>query len=109
MKSFLTSSDQRSMPRFDGADPNVAIGQVFVDDDKCSGCKLCVETCPGKALQLVGKTQVSMVSDAPVPCIACGDCVAICQPAAITLVKPHVYGGYFKSLHRGVTCMPRRF
>lgn len=109
MSSFITRSDKRRVPRLDGLGDDTNMGLVSADDDKCTGCNLCVETCPGNALELVGKTHVRMVQGGLVPCVSCGDCVAICQPGALTLERPHVYGGYFKFLHRGEMTLPRRF
>jgi len=57
-------------------DPVTAV----VDTDKCIGCKLCVETCPSKAIS-VEKT--AMVDEAS--CKGCGTCAAACPVDAIDM------------------------
>jgi ferredoxin len=57
---------------------------------------------------LRGDNHVRMIEADVVPCIACGDCIAICEPGAISLVRTHRYGGLYKTLHRGPTSTPRR-
>jgi ferredoxin len=109
MSSFLSKADRARVPRLDGRGGDVCMGEVRADDDKCTGCGLCVAACPGKAIVLRGDNQVRMIEAELVPCIACGDCVAICEPAAIELLRPHAYGGLFKTLHRGGLVPPRRF
>ena len=108
MTTFITSTENRRVPRMDGS-ADVSMGIVVADDDACTGCNLCVETCPGSALTLTGKHQVRMISTDFAPCVSCGDCVAICQPGALSIERPHVYGGFFKTLHRGPMSLPRRF
>ena len=109
MASFISREELKLMPALDGSGAEILMGEIQVDDDKCSNCGLCVQTCPGKALEFIGKSQVGMVHADPVPCVACGDCVAICEPQAISLVRPHRYGGFYKALHRGPATWPRRF
>lgn len=84
-------------------------GVIEADDARCTGCRLCVEVCPGKALELHGRDRVRMIDVALVPCMACGDCVAICEPGALQLSHPQHYTGYSKFLHRGKLSLPRVF
>jgi len=65
-------------------DPFIAV----VDDDKCTGCGLCISECSyDGALTMTdkivnGKTKkVAQVNGAL--CVGCGACVAVCQPRAI--------------------------
>lgn len=57
-------------------DPVVAM----VDQEKCIGCQLCVETCPSKAIS-VDKT--AFVDEAS--CKGCGTCAAACPVDAIDM------------------------
>jgi heterodisulfide reductase subunit A len=65
------------------AEPNVAI----VDEDLCSGCKMCILVCPYKAIETVkeeinGKTVThAKVNEAL--CMGCGACVAACPSGAM--------------------------
>ncbi len=107
--SFITKAERKLVPSLDGRGVTAEAGVVWADDTRCTGCNLCIEICPGSALEMSGKKQVRMISADLVPCMACGDCVAICQPAALRLSAPQRYGGFFRFLHRGRLTFPRRF
>jgi len=51
--------------------------------ERCSGCGLCVEICPYKALELDEKEKVAVVNEAL--CKGCGVCVSSCRANAIDL------------------------
>ncbi len=51
--------------------------------DRCSGCGLCVEVCPYKALELDEKEKVAVINEAL--CKGCGACVSSCRANAIDL------------------------
>ncbi len=51
--------------------------------DRCSGCGLCVEICPYKALELDEKEKVAVINEAL--CKGCGVCVSSCRANAIDL------------------------
>jgi heterodisulfide reductase subunit A len=57
-------------------DPTVA----YVDQDLCIGCKLCVETCPSRAITVKGTAFVDEAS-----CKGCGTCAAACPTDAIKM------------------------
>jgi len=65
------------------AEPNTA----FVDEDLCSGCRLCISICPYKAIESVEevkkdkKTVHAKVNEAL--CMGCGTCVAACPSGAM--------------------------
>ena len=52
-----------------------------VDEDRCSGCRMCNEICPYTAIEFDAETRRSQVISAL--CKACGACVATCPSAAI--------------------------
>jgi ferredoxin len=57
---------------------------ITIDEDKCTGCGLCIPNCPEGALQVIdGK--VRLVSD--LFCDGLGACVGYCPEGAMTLVE----------------------
>jgi heterodisulfide reductase subunit A len=52
-----------------------------VDEDRCSGCRVCNEICPYSAIEFDADARRSHVISAL--CKACGACVATCPSAAI--------------------------
>ena len=107
--SFISRAEKRAMPGLDNTGAPVQTGLVEADDSRCTGCNLCIEVCPGKALEFRGDKTVRMIEVDLVPCMACGDCVAICEPGALRLSEPQRYTGFFKFLHRGSLSLPRVF
>lgn len=57
---------------------------IAIDEDKCTGCGLCVSVCKDFSLEMTdGKIRVS---ETPLfGCIACGHCMAICPAGAIEI------------------------
>jgi heterodisulfide reductase subunit A len=55
-----------------------------VDEDRCSGCRMCENVCEFKAIEMVdedGKIHSRVI---PEVCKGCGVCVATCPSGAIT-------------------------
>jgi heterodisulfide reductase subunit A len=53
-----------------------------VDEQYCSGCRICSSLCPYKAIDYLEEKNVSRVN--PPLCKGCGTCVAACPSGAIT-------------------------
>ncbi len=53
-----------------------------IDEEKCSGCRICNNLCPYNAIEYDEEKQVSRVITAM--CKGCGTCVAACPAGAIT-------------------------
>jgi len=54
----------------------------FIDPEHCAGCKLCMATCPYKAIRFNSEKKTSEVNEAI--CRGCGTCAATCPSNAIT-------------------------
>ena len=61
----------------------IEIDGVFaeVDEERCSGCRICNELCPYSAVEFDGEKKRSHVI--PAACKACGACVAACPSGAV--------------------------
>jgi heterodisulfide reductase subunit A len=55
---------------------------AFIDEEKCSGCRICNELCPYQAIEFDETKKVSVVN--ATLCKGCGTCVAACPRGAIT-------------------------
>lgn len=116
MSDYLTWSERGVLPPLDSwdntraptPDDRIRMGRVHIDNDLCNGCRLCVLACPAGSLVMSSKRSVAMTGDSA-PCIGCGDCVAICHPRAIDLVRFMEYDGLYKHIGRGAALPPRRF
>lgn len=66
------------------AGEKIEIEPIFaeIDEDVCSGCKVCIGLCPYKAISFDEEKKVSVVNE--VLCRGCGTCVAACPSGAIT-------------------------
>ena len=55
--------------------------QVLIDNEKCTGCGLCVADCQRKDLEIQNKKAVPLNKH----CFICGHCLAICPEKAVKL------------------------
>jgi len=82
------------MAGFGGSIKNIAMGcapaigkrdqhstRPKVDDDKCIGCKACVNVCPEGAIKM--KDEKAFIHEGS--CIGCGECLTVCPVQAIEL------------------------
>ena len=66
-----------------GQAPAPARPKAVVDESLCTGCGICLDTCPVEAIVVVNN--VASVSD---DCTACGACVAECPNGALAIGPP---------------------
>ncbi|MCK4787269.1 MAG: 4Fe-4S binding protein [Desulfobacteraceae bacterium] len=59
--------------------------KAFINENKCTGCRNCMEVCPYGAIIIHGKASVDSST-----CTGCGLCISQCPRNAITL-KPVPY------------------
>jgi heterodisulfide reductase subunit A2 len=56
--------------------------RAMVQDEYCSGCKICNNMCPYGAIEFIEEKKISHVNEAL--CKGCGTCVAACPSSAMT-------------------------
>ncbi len=56
--------------------------RASVDQDKCSGCRICNDLCPFNAITFLEDRKVTEIN--PALCQGCGTCVAACPAGAIS-------------------------
>lgn len=66
--------------------------RLRVLEDYCKSCRLCVEFCPKKVLEMTtdrlnAKGVTYVVAARPADCIGCQTCVTVCPDAVIELFE----------------------
>ena len=56
--------------------------RASIDEEKCSGCRICNNLCPFRAISYIEDLDVSRIN--PALCQGCGTCVAACPAGAIS-------------------------
>lgn len=63
--------------------------RIFIDENLCNGCGLCVEVCKDFSLEI--KNRKATISDTPFfGCFGCGQCMAVCPKDAIKVEGRHL-------------------
>ena len=57
----------------------------IIDQQKCTQCNLCVEICPNNILGIDHEKRIYFIPERESICIACGQCMAVCESEAITV------------------------
>ena len=65
--------------------------ELLYQDERCTGCWLCLEVCPEKALTKNQEREVASLDRAR--CTNCGECVEVCYPGALKLAGTSVSAG----------------
>ena len=72
-------------------------GEVHILEDRCKGCRFCIEFCPKEVLEQSGGFNVKGVHPPQVKngaiCVDCSFCAAVCPDFAIFSVKKDCKGG----------------
>lgn len=63
--------------------PTIGMASIRVDE-RCTGCGMCIATCPERALRPGAKRPLADEAH----CTACLACVEVCPVDAITVISP---------------------
>jgi len=87
---LLRWRERLRIPAFDNPD-HCRMARVTIDPERCNGCGMCVEVCVAAALEMqgAGKERRPRMAPGNPPCVACNDCMAICEQGAIRAARMH--------------------
>ena len=78
--------------------PSTQFPKLLIDQEKCKGCKRCVDACPIQLLTLVDHKAASNERYEAFRCINCENCMAVCPEKAIRIEGDYrVFEGYWKN------------
>jgi len=60
-------------------------GHTVIDQEKCTGCGLCVEVCSDAVIELIDGKAVATHTNSVFGCIGCGQCMAVCPERAVSV------------------------
>jgi ferredoxin len=108
--ALISLWERLRIPSYDNPE-HCPMAAVVVDHEKCNCCGLCVKACPSNAIQLEGEgTERKVRMNPHLPqCVACNDCMAICERGAIEAVKSYDFLYRYKTVMRDGLEAPRPF
>lgn len=67
-------------------------GKIFIDQERCKGCGLCIEACPQKVIEFgfffnSQGYQPAVFEDTEKKCKGCALCAIVCPDVAIEVYK----------------------
>ena len=71
-------------------------GTIFIDEDRCKGCALCMSVCPQEVITMatdhlnVKGYYPAVLNDPDGNCTGCATCTIICPDACITVYRERV-------------------
>lgn len=98
------------IPAYDSSE-ECSMAAVEIDHEKCNCCGLCTKACPASVLFIEGKGKDRKLRVNPhLPqCVACNDCMSICDRGAIKAVKSYDFLYRYKPVLREKLEPPRSF
>ena len=84
--------------------PTIHWGKIEIDAEKCTGCGLCHDNCPGK-VPVVGDDDIARMGSEE--CFSCSNCTIACPEDAITLTQAfYVEDGFYKTAPSDIPYKP---
>ena len=70
----------------------MASGRIFIDEERCKGCQLCIAACPPAVIDLAPHLnsngyRPAALLDPHNKCTGCALCAVVCPDAAITVFR----------------------
>jgi len=108
--SLLSLKERLKIPAYDNPD-HCMMAKVTIDYERCNGCGMCVAACVAAALEMQGKGKERRprMAEGNPPCVACNDCMAICEQGAILATKIHDFLYKYKRVLLEELSTPRDF
>jgi ferredoxin len=108
--SLLSLKERLKLSAYDNPD-HCMMAKVAIDYEKCNGCGMCVAVCVAAALEMhgTGKEKRPRMTEGNPPCVACNDCMAICEKGAISAIKIHNFRYKYKRVLIEEPSTPRNF
>ena len=108
--SLLSLKERLKIPAYDNPD-HCMMAKVTIDYERCNGCGMCVAACVAAALEMQGKGKERRprMAEGNPPCVACNDCMAICEQGAILATKIHDFRYKYKRVLLEELSTPRDF
>ena len=71
------------------------VGAIVVDQERCKGCRLCIQACPKHVIALaerrVNRPGYPYATDVhPDDCIGCASCAIVCPDGCITVYRKKI-------------------
>lgn len=111
--SRIRMIDRLMLPDY-GNTKQVNWASIKIDEEKCTGCSLCVRACPADSIYLYHKKARMKPATGKLAgdpgrsqCMGCGDCTAICPAGAITIETTYRWTKCFRTIDRGDSMPPR--
>jgi ferredoxin len=119
--ALISFWEKMRIPSYDNSE-HCMMARVSIDHEKCNCCGLCVKVCLPGLLYMEGKgkdRKVLVTPNRPTGgretgsancyCVACNDCMAICEQGAIRAISSVNYRYRYKQVLRGELAPPRSF
>ncbi len=74
--------------------PSKFRGKIALNKERCTGCRLCIEVCPTKAIEFIPEEKKVKIFVSR--CCFCAQCVEICPPKVLSMTEEFLLATYDK-------------